>query len=249
VTATLEWQLTNQSLKTFDMDDTLIEDDGSHIHALCHALSRVFRNNTTLVNIHLPRMRLCADNAALLVSGLAPNKTIWLLGLSSCTLDNGAWICLEQSLCAPLDSPNKVHIPSVQLAAFAGGERIVKPLLRSLPFMQCTRHVSIPKIYSLDEEENNLLLHAVKEKKTLLSFTTSRILAELSKSPVEKEIAFYFKLNRLGRQILAYTNVRSSIWPILLGGMARDPQNADALFFFLREFFSNYRGGGNQRAP
>jgi hypothetical protein len=61
----------------------------------------------------------------------------------------------------------------------------------------------------------------------LLSFTKYRL--ERWKSPVEKEIDFYFKLNRFGRQIL--DNVHSSLWPILLGRMTSEPKDAWMRYF------------------
>jgi hypothetical protein len=169
-----------------------------------------------------------------LVNGLTKNKTMSFISFGSCALDHGAWNCLERALrVPPQDGPNRLSISSLELPHGNGGVRVVMSFLDSLPHL-APSIVHVQMRTRLDEEENKLLLHAVKKKKTLLSFTTTLRSCASIKTPYEKEIAFYFKLNCFGRRILDYTNVRSSLWPIILGRMASDQKDVDAMFFFLR---------------
>jgi hypothetical protein len=239
LTTIVQWLLVNQTLNTFDLMVTTIE--GGDAQTICHLLSRVFRQNTSLTHIHLPMTYIDVDNMNRLVGGLVQSKTIENICFFCCSIEYDAWSCLERALLVPLDRPNKTSITSITLPEFSDA-RNIKSFLRNLPLMAGIKEVDTWDI--LDEEDHNLLLHAAKEKQTLLSFTRHN-----QSDLVTKEIDFYLKLNWFGRHILDSTTVRPSLWPILLGRMSSDQEDVDALFFFLREYFSNYRGGANRQPP
>jgi hypothetical protein len=246
MTMALEWLLTNQTLTTFDVENSTIEDEDAH--SICRLLSRVFRCNKSLVNVLFPILSISAEDMDTFVNALVLNKTMVLVDFGPCDVDREAWNLLERSLVR--DSPNKISISSIHPPASICVGDVLKSFLRKLPGMSGIQEVEIS--VGLDAEGNKLLLQAVKEKNTLLSFTTrdgSSDNVDTVRCPVEKEIDYYFKLNRFGRRILDCTNVQSSLWPMFLVRITSDPKDVDALYFFLREYFSNHRGGGNQEQP
>jgi hypothetical protein len=229
---TLEWLLTNDTLTKFDIDRSTIEDGDAQ--SICHLLSRVFRCIKSLKSVHFPSLSIIAEDMDGLINALTANMSMTFINFSACALGQDAWNRLEHSLLQ--ESPNKISISSIQLPS--GDKPTLKSVLRNLTSMSGIQEVEISD--NLDAEENKLLLQAVKGKNTLLSFTTgdgSSGNVDMVRCPVEKETDFYLKLNSFGRRILNNTNVYSSLWPILLARMTRASNDADALFFFLREYF------------
>jgi hypothetical protein len=224
---TLEWLLVTQTLKTFDFANVAIEDGDTY--TICRMFSRLFRKNTSLVNVHLPEINVNGANMARLVSGLVgrlvPNKVRKLVSFSSCSLDHDAWTRLRQALSRA--GPSKMHISSIGLPSEPAVH--LKDFIFNLPRMSFIKEVSIDS--ELDSLEKRLLLDAVKTKKTLFAFTAARREGNAINSPIEKEIELFLKLNRCGRQILDYTDVHSNLWSVILAGMTSEPSDADALFF------------------
>jgi hypothetical protein len=111
----------------------------------------------------------------------------------------------------------------------------IKPFIQSLSNKTLIKEVALQD--SLDAEGKDLLLQTVIEKKTLFSFKRYTPHTSNSKSePVDAQIDFYLRLNRLGRQIVECTNVPASCWPILLSRMMKS-KDVVALFYFVREYF------------
>lgn len=207
-------------------------------------LGQLVRGNNTLQTFILNGAEVSLEAATQLTDGMGHNKTLKSMDLGGSNLGHEAWGCIERAL--QHGGPNKMSVSSICLPSTTiGGLRIVKPFLQSLPHMPSIKDAAIST--SLDSEENLLLLQAAKDKKTLMSFKTEDRSEDEVRSPVENEIDFYLKLNRFGRQILDHTNVRSSLWPILLCRMASERKNADVLHFFLGQYFANYSGGGNEQ--
>jgi hypothetical protein len=240
MTMTLEWLLTNDSLTTFDSAVSTIENGDAT--SICRLYSSVFRHNNSLVYIHFPRLIINTEDMNSLVNGLVCNKSIVHIDFSSCDLDHGAWTRLEQALLQ--GSPNKISISSIRLPSIS--KTLRRSFLRNLPSMSGIKKVET--FAYLDPDELNLLLHAVKERKTLLSFEGfDWDSLEVAHCAVEKEIQYYLKLNRFGRQVLDYSNVNESLWPVLLARTASEPKDLDALFFFLHDYFTNRRGGNHHQ--
>jgi hypothetical protein len=65
--------------------------DGGDAQTICHLLSRVFQQNTSLAHIYLPTMNINAEDMNLIVGGLMENMTMQLIDFQACTLDQGAW--------------------------------------------------------------------------------------------------------------------------------------------------------------
>jgi hypothetical protein len=233
---TLTWLSTNETLTALEFRSSTI-DHGDN-HSIRGYLARVFRHNKSLEIVSLPYLCIHAVDMDLLVNGLAKNKTVTCINFTGCSLDQGAWNRLERALRD--DSPNQISISCIELPhpPFDEPECMIS-FLRSLPRMSGIRKVKIES--SFDVAENELLLLAVQETKTLLS-----VESRTARTP-DDMVDYYLKLNRFGRRILDHTNWPSGLWPVILSRMARDPKNADALLFFLCEYFSNHRGGNQQQ--
>jgi hypothetical protein len=137
-----------------------------------------------------------------------------------------------------------LSISSVVLPGLAESEHI-KSFLRNLASMPSIKEVTSHDI--LDAEGKQLLLEAVKEKKTLFSFKQAT--ASSNNDPVDIQIDFYLKLYRLGRQVVECPQMPASCWPTLLSRMTSIPNKLDpaALFYFVREYFANHHGTQQQQ--
>lgn len=164
LTMTLEWLLTTQTLTTFDLYCSWI--GGGEDRSICRLLSRVFGQNKSLANFHFPVLSIDVEDMDMLVNGLILNKTMTCIDFRPCRLAKNAWNCLPRVLLQ--DSPNTISISSIQLRSDRANA--FKSCLRNLPCMAGIKKVEIST--DLDAEGENLLLHAIKEKYTLLSFTT-----------------------------------------------------------------------------
>jgi hypothetical protein len=228
----------NQTIKVFVIRKSMLAGDANDQRAFCQTLSRVFGENMSLESFCLPSMAMNAENGLMdvLVDGLSHSNTIRMVDFSSCTFDDAALTSLEQALIGREEIPGTLSVASIRLPHLTTDG--IKSFLRNLVRMPSIKEVTISN--SLDAEGKHLLLQAVQEKKTLHSFERSGTNSNNS-DPVDDEIAFCLKLNRLGRQIVECHNVPASCWPILMSRMTSKPnKDKAALFYFLREYFANH---------
>jgi hypothetical protein len=190
-----------------------------------------------LTEFSLPQIRINAENMDKLARGLRQSKTIKLIDLSHCTLDQEALACLVQTLLP--ESLNALSLTAVHFPIVGGGEGL-KPFLRALPRMP---HITKVAIDHLEDDEKVLLLQAVKDTKTLFYF--NREPCDLTDTLVDLEIDYYLKLNRFVRQAVESPNlIAGRLWPLILARMtsaASAEDAAHALFYFVREYFANHK--------
>jgi hypothetical protein len=165
-------------------------EDEAPIDRVFHQLHRPACARLETLKLNVVRISATTTDLSDIVEPVeTANQTIQVLELchtmnyinfASCDISDEALNCLEQTLLQ--DGPNKISILSMGL------RDVLHSLLRSLPHMPRITNVYV--VVDLDTEEKNLLLHAVKEKKTLLSFTTRRSPDDVVHSPTEIEIGF-----------------------------------------------------------
>ena len=229
-------------VKKFDIVDRyMLHDSAEDNRFFCHTMKQVFRVNTSLESFRLPIQEINAENGSMtaVVAGLSCNNTITTIDFSSCDLDEAALSCLEPALVA---SPSMLSsISSIQLPRIRSQEGF-KSFLRNLASMTCIKEVAIRD--SLDAEGKELLLVAVKKKKTLRAFEWTN-----GNDPADAEIRFYLRLNRFDRQVVECSTVPASCWPMLLSRMTTNNQDAVALFYFIREYFANHQHADPMMMP
>jgi hypothetical protein len=236
-TVLLESFLVNQTAVTFRIDNDSCDIKGSDAEkqAFCQSLSHVFIVNKSLQSFRLPPMEINSENGLMdiLVGGLSANKTLKTINLLDCDIDQAALTCLEHAL---METMGSVASPTTTVVLPYRTRKVdINSFLRNLVHMPRIREVSIQG--SLDADEKKLLLQTVKETKTLFSVKRDM----WNHDPVDAQIDFYLKLNRLGRRIVECPNVNTSCWPLLLSRMTRSEPNHDpaALFYFVRAYFAN----------
>jgi hypothetical protein len=213
--------------------------------AFCRTLGQVFQINNSLVKFAAPRIDLRAGALAEIFAGLRGNKSLKKLLFDECSLiDNEALSSLGQALEAtdivleelglPKDSLGEGReVPTVTEGARAFPQSLVRiPKIKKVHFGDTIR--------DLNDEFRGLLLEAAKENKNLVVLDGCAATMDNASAGMA-EIVHYFKLNKFGRRSLESTNLPPSIWPPLLSQI-KQRGDADALFYFVREYFS--RGTG-----
>lgn len=82
-----------------------------------------------------------------------------------------------------------------------------------------------------------LLLQAGRENKHSLCSLGRNT---LNIGPLVKETCYHLKLNRFGRHGLDSTNLFLGLWPVILAPMKLEDCDADALSFFIQDYFMRH---------
>ena len=246
MTKILQSLLRNGTLKVLNFDSLLkVRGVDFSIHGdFGPALFQVFEGNKTLVELSLPKIDLRQGRLSVSLAGLEGNTTLKALDLQTCRVDNEGMASLAQTL----ESPNsgaleEIGLPYVYLHEDDDIQEGRRAFLGSLAKMPKVKRIYYGcKLAELDTESLGLVRHAVERNKSLVFFGD---LAGKERSQtcnggpsVVKEIEYDLKLNRYGRRILDSPNVAPSLWPRILCPMADKPEDVDACFFFVRQFFS-----------
>jgi hypothetical protein len=129
---------------------------------------------------------------------------------------------------------------SLEYVLIAGGfgKSGVKAIVASLPHVHGLKTLALPVNGSTPEIANDLI-KAIEQNTTLEHFIACG--GSYWKNWQHPEVNHLLALNRGGRRILKSPSVPRSLWPRILGRCA---ENANALFFFLREKSDAIFGGG-----
>jgi hypothetical protein len=240
----LESLLVNHTLE--DLSFCGLEMTGSDNIPFHRMLLRVFKENSSLAKLMVSNIDFRSGAFGESLSGLKGNKTLRKLILDECRIDKAGMACLVQTLQSTNIGINEIGLPELTEEEEADVIESRLTFLRGLVHMPTIQKVHFGiALTELDDESHVLLLRAVKENKNIHIFdcfdyedhSSAAHLSEDS-SRVVREIVHYLKLNRYGRRILDSPNVTAGLWPRILSPMTSKPEDSDALFFFVREYFS-----------
>jgi hypothetical protein len=198
----------------------------------------ILQINKTLVKLDVSKLDLRGGRMSAL---LRENYTLKTLCLDDASIDNEALIPLGTALESPNVVMEDIGLPNdtgrLQVGNVQEGTRA---FLRSLARMRTIHTVRFfATTTDADEDMRRLLLVAVRENKNL--FHLHQYLSgywEHHRGPFVSKIEYYLKLNRFGRRVLDAPKIIHGLWPRILSPMTEKPEDADALFFFVREYFS-----------
>lgn len=205
-------------------------------------LKTFFKSNESVVKLCLSQVDLRASTGLLseCLVGLQEDKSLKTLLfdniIDKCSIDNEGMELLVQALVGPgALTLSEIGLPS------SVGTRVFLDSLAHMPNIQKV-HFGFD-LTQLDDEVHGLMLHAVKENKKLL-FLDGCYPRSFSSSSVTTgdwaEIDYYLKLNRFGRRTLDSPNIPTSLWPTILSPMTSQLEDADAMFYFVGQYFSRF---------
>jgi hypothetical protein len=241
----------NQTLQHFG---TAFHQGPPHVTYDIHAsretlerLSRLFRVNKSLYHIALPCLALRGSggrNLRLLVQGLV--KHVKSLDLQNCVTDRNEFLRLVPAFVddTPLERiilPCLVGLVSSDITDFYGHlAQMLHPRTVGLGVDSFNLWQDYD-YYANRKDWMKLLMHAVQENTNICSFGCYDLTLDywkLRETDIVSMINYNLKLNRCGRRILDSRNVLRSLWPLILVRTTSKPKDADALFFFIREYFT-----------
>jgi hypothetical protein len=216
--------------------------------AICEALARVFQRNKSLIHISLPALDLRGSGQIRgLLEGLGRSSTLKSIDMSNCETDTTGYGLLGQALVDNTTIPvERIVLPCLSPEHSSGALATdLEDFFLRLVHMRRIKTVDFDNSsWPLTDDDDrvnclNLMLNAAKENKYIQSFGRDLDEFEENDSCIQlmSDIKYHLKLNRFGRHGLDSKNLRRNLWPVILAPMTVKSKDADALFFFIREYF------------